>query len=85
MAWSSASEIARPWKGIVKRAGLPVSIIPYAFRHTSIVRQLRAGLPVAIVASLHDTSPAMIAKHYAAYIVDASDDMIAAVTVGIAA
>jgi integrase len=85
VAWSSASAIARPWKDIVKRAGLPVSIIPYAFRHTSIVRQLRAGLPVAIVASLHDTSPAMIAKHYAAFIVDASDDMIAAVTVGIAA
>jgi integrase len=85
VAWRSASEIDRVWKKIVKRAGIPRHTIPYALRHTSIVRQLKAGLPVTMVAALNDTSPAMISKHYAAFIVDASDDMIAAVTFGIAA
>jgi len=44
-------------------------------RHSSIVRALRAGIPVRIVAALHDTSSAMIEKHYAAYILDVSDDL----------
>lgn len=85
VAWGSAAAIDRVWKKIIKRAGIPSHTIPYAFRHTSIVRQLKAGLPVTMVAALHDTSPAMIAKHYAAFIVDASDDMIAAATVSVAA
>ncbi|MGG7538705.1 hypothetical protein [Rhizobium sp. 12,4] len=83
--WRSASEIDRVWKKIVRRSGIPKHTIPYALRHTSIVRQLKARLPVTMVAALHDTSPAMISKHYAAFIVDASDDMIAAATVSIAA
>ncbi len=29
----------------------------YALRHTSIVRQLLAGVPIRVVAALHDTSP----------------------------
>ena len=33
-------------------------IVPYALRHSSIVRQLRAGLPVRCAAALHDTSAA---------------------------
>jgi integrase len=45
----------------------------YALRHTSIVRQLMAGLPTAVVARLHDTSAAMIEKHYSAFIADVSD------------
>jgi len=83
-AWYHASEITRPWHQIVERAGLPKHTVPYALRHSSIVRQLKAGLPVAIVAALHDTSPAMVQKHYAAFIVDASDDMIAASMVSVA-
>jgi site-specific recombinase XerD len=84
-AWYHASEITRPWRLIVERAGLPAHTVPYAFRHSSIVRQLQAGLPVALVAALHDTSPLMIQEHYGAYIVDASDDMIAAATVSVSA
>jgi integrase len=76
-AWSFAAEMARPWQQIVKAAGLPADTVPYALRHSSIVRQLRAGLPVRLVAALHDTSTRMIETHYAAAIVDALDELSA--------
>ena len=69
--------MTRPWAAIIARAGLAAGTIPYALRHSSIVRGLRAGLPVRLVAALHDTSSAMIEKHYAAYIVDAMDELAA--------
>jgi integrase len=76
-AWSFAAELARPWQQIVKAAGLPADTVPYALRHSSIVRQLRTGLPVRLVAALHDTSTRMIETHYAAAIVDALDELSA--------
>lgn len=75
--WSSASEITRPWAAIIAKAELPADIVPYALRHSSIVRGLGAGLPVRLVAALHDTSSAMIEAHYSAYIVDAMDELAA--------
>jgi integrase len=76
-AWSTASELTRPWAKIIKRTGLPSDIVPYALRHSSIVRCLRAHLPVQLVARMHDTSAAIIEKHYAAFIVDALDELAA--------
>lgn len=73
--WKVAAEITRPWQEIVKRAGLPTSTIPYALRHSSIVRGIRAGLPIRLVASIHDTSTAMIERHYAAFIASAMDEL----------
>jgi hypothetical protein len=55
---------------------LSADTVPYALRHSSIVRGLGGGLPVRLVAALHDTSSAMIERHYAAYIVDAMDDLV---------
>jgi integrase len=75
--WKWASEITRPWAEIVRVAGLPPATIPYALRHSSIVRGLRAGLPVRLVAALHDTSTQMIEKHYSAFISDAMNDLAA--------
>jgi integrase len=75
--WHSAAELTRPWAAIVKRAEIADRAVPYALRHSSIVRGLRAGLPVRLVAALHDTSSAMIERHYAAFIVDAMDDLAA--------
>ena len=69
--------MTRPWAAIIKKAELPVDLVPYALRHSSIVRGLGAGLPVRLVAALHDTSSAMIERHYAAYIVDALDELAA--------
>jgi len=73
--WQSASELVRPWGLIRDIAMLSDAVVPYALRHSSIVRCLRAALPVPYVASLHDTSAAMIEAHYAAFIVDAMDDL----------
>jgi integrase len=75
--WHFASELSRPWREIVTRAGLPVEVVPYALRHSSIVRQLRTGLPVRLVAALHDTSNRMIESHYSAAIIDALDELSA--------
>jgi hypothetical protein len=47
----------------------------YALRHTSIVRQLLANVPVRVVAALHDTSIVMIERNYSEYIADHSDDL----------
>ncbi len=75
--WHSTDEITRIWPAIVTRAGLAPGTVPYSLRHSSIVRGLRAGLPVRLVAALHDTSSGMIEKHYAAFIVDAMDELAA--------
>ncbi|KAB2763072.1 tyrosine-type recombinase/integrase [Brucella anthropi] len=75
--WNSPAELARPWISIIERAGLPADTVPYALRHSSIVRGLRAALPVRLVAQLHDTSDKMIERHYASAIVNALDDLAA--------
>lgn len=71
----AAYEIEKQWAAVVERAGLPPGTIMYSLRHTSIVRGLRAGLPVRLVASLHDTSTEMIEQHYSAFIVDMTEDL----------
>jgi integrase len=59
---------------VVEKAGLdPEVVTPYALRHTSITRQLLAGIPIRVVASTHDTSVAMIEKTYSKYISNHSD------------
>jgi integrase len=75
--WTNAAELTRPWLAILARAELPAAIVPYALRHSSIVRQLRKGLPVQLVAKAHDTSAAIIERHYASAIVDALDALAA--------
>jgi integrase len=47
----------------------------YALRHTSIVRQLLAGVPIRVVASLHDTSVKMIEQNYSEHIADHADEL----------
>ncbi|MDG4904550.1 MULTISPECIES: tyrosine-type recombinase/integrase [unclassified Mesorhizobium] len=79
--WVAASELARPWLEIVTRAGLSREVVPYSLRHSSIVRQLRAGLPVRLVAALHDTSTTMIERHYASAIVDLLDELSASAVI----
>jgi len=74
--WKTPSELVRPWGAARERAGLP-DVIPYALRHTSIVRALRANLPIRLVAALHDTSVVMIERHYARWIVDGLEELAA--------
>lgn len=74
--WQAASELARPWQDIRERAQLP-SVIPYALRHSSIVRGIRANLPIRLVAALHNTSVPMIERHYGRWIADGLDELAA--------
>jgi integrase len=83
--WSAPSEMTRMWKRAVADAGLPAATIPYALRHSSIVRGLRAGLPIRLVAALHDTSVAMIERHYSRYITEGLDELVARAVVPIVA
>jgi len=77
--WKTA-ELTRPWHAIRERAGLPKAI-PYALRHSSIVRGLRNRLPIQHVAKLHNTSVKMIERHYAKYISTALEDLARAAVV----
>ena len=47
----------------------------YCLRHSSIVRMLLQNVPIRLVASLHNTSVAMIEKHYSKYITEHTDDI----------
>jgi len=78
--WKTPSELVRPWHAIRERAGLP-DVIPYALRHSSIVRGIRANLPIRLVAALHDTSVAMIERHYGRWVADGLDALAASAVV----
>jgi integrase len=59
------------FRTVAERAKLdPDEITTYALRHSSICRSLLKGVPVSVVARLHDTSGDEIEAHYAAYILD---------------
>jgi integrase len=68
------SQHSRPFARIVKAAGRdPEEVTIYALRHSNIVRQLLAGVPVRIVAVNHDTSIVMIERTYSRFIGDHAD------------
>lgn len=73
-SWQSSAELARPWQAIRDRAGLP-DVIPYALRHSSIVKGIRANLPIRLVAAIHDTSTAMIERHYSKWITSGLEEL----------
>ena len=75
--WTTASEMTRAWTRACAEAKLPAATIPYALRHSSIVRGLRLGLPIRLVAALHDTSVAMIELHYSRWITEGLDELAA--------
>jgi len=75
-AWTSAAEITRQFREICEKIGL-AGTIPYALRHSSIVRAIRAGLPIRLVAAMHDTSVEMIERHYSRFIVDGLEELTA--------
>jgi integrase len=62
----------------------PERVTIYALRHTNIVRQILAGVPVRIVAAGHDTSVAMLERTYSRHIGDHSDALARATLLDIA-
>jgi integrase len=66
----------RQINNIVTAIGLdPAVVTVYALRHSSIVRMLLKNVPIRLVASLHNTSVAMIEKTYSKFITEYSDDI----------
>jgi len=64
------------FRAVAERAGFDPTITTYALRHSSICRALLQGVPVSVVARLHDTSAREIEAHYAAHILDVTGDAI---------
>jgi integrase len=76
MVWGRASH-DRPFRRVVVNAGQdPDQISIYALRHSSIVRQIKANVPIRIVASVHDTSVIQIEKNYSKQIASVADDLV---------
>ncbi|ARJ65145.1 hypothetical protein WV31_05460 [Magnetospirillum sp. ME-1] len=80
-AWAK-SDHSRPFARAVKAAGLkPAEVEPYqieeitayALRHSSIVRMALKGVPLRLVAALHDTSVTMIERTYSRDIASVAD------------
>ncbi|MHC2530587.1 site-specific integrase [Bradyrhizobium diazoefficiens] len=59
---------------VLKRLGLDESLSPYTMRHSSIIRAIRANVPLRLIAFHHDTSVVEIERTYARYLNGASDD-----------
>jgi integrase len=74
--WDAATEMIRKWRLVVAALGL-VGTVPYALRHSSIVRAIRSGLPIRLVAALHDTSVVMIERHYSRWITEGLEELAA--------
>jgi hypothetical protein len=70
---------SHPFEQAAREAGLPAGTTIYSLRHSSIVRALLRNVPIKVVADWHDTSTAMIERHYGRFISRHSDDLIRAV------
>jgi integrase len=53
----------------------PDRVTPYSLRHSAIVRMLRRNVPFRLVASLCDTSSAIIEHNYSAFIAHHADEL----------
>jgi hypothetical protein len=87
--WSETDPSSGYKKGVratAKKVGLDPDVYGlYAFRHTSITRMLLKGIHTSIVAKAHDTSEGMIRKHYAASILDFTDEITRKALLGVGA
>jgi len=62
------------FRSVAAAAGLDPDVVTlYALRHSSIVRQLLANVPIRVVATLHDTSVKMIERTYSKHIAEHTD------------
>jgi integrase len=69
--WQSIndSEFRRPFAAAVAATGLdPRRFTSYCLRHSHIVAQIKSGVAMLQVANWHDTSEAIIRRHYGKHI-----------------
>jgi integrase len=75
-AWghSTHAHHRKSFRAVVEAVGLdPDEVTLYALRHSSVIRQLVANVPIRIVATLHDTSVAQIERNYSKHIASHTD------------
>jgi len=71
--WKKADH-SRLFQRAAAAAGVdPAKVTIYALRHTNIVRQILAAVPLRVIAVNHDTSVAMLERTYSRYIGDHAD------------
>jgi hypothetical protein len=75
MPWNASSHL-RLFRRMAAAIDLDAGVTLYSLRHSSIVRQLLAGVPARIVAAGHDTSIPVLEHTYARYISTVSDQMV---------
>ncbi len=80
MSWSAPAvrtcSHTRLFKRVAKNAGIdPEEVTIYALRHSSIVRQILASVPIRVIAVNHDTSAEVIERNYSKFIGDHSDGL----------
>ena len=64
----------KDFRAVITAVGLdPDEVTLYSLRHSSVVRQLVANVPIRIVATLHDTSVDQIERNYSRHIAEHSD------------
>jgi len=68
------SDHSRLFARAARAAGQDSTVVTmYALRHSSIVRQILAGVPIRVVAVNHDTSIGMLERTYSRFIGDHAD------------
>ena len=72
--WKKSDHL-RLFRRVAGELELDTSVTLNALRHSSITRQLLAGVPTRLVGALHDTSVQMIERTYSRYISDHSDTL----------
>lgn len=82
--WGNSAETTRFWGTALAKAGLSERTNLTALRDASIIRSLREGVPLDVVARVHDTSGPIIRRHYALFVHDALDDLARRAVVPIA-
>jgi integrase len=71
-AWDPRrQELQTLFAEVARRTGIEATA--YSLRHSSIVRSLLAGTPTRVVASMHDTSTAILERVYSHFILDHAD------------
>ncbi|MHC2412894.1 integrase [Bradyrhizobium diazoefficiens] len=62
--WSMSAR----FRVVLERLKLDTTLTPYTLRHSSVIRQIFANVPLRLIAHAHDTSVVEIEKTYARYL-----------------
>jgi hypothetical protein len=73
--WNASSHL-RLFGRLTAEIALDAGVTFYSLRHSSIVRQLLAGVPARVVAAGHDTSIPVLEHTYARHISTVSDAVV---------